>query len=264
MRSAIKEQMSSSEVFHPSFNAPVLSGAVRLDFVSKDTEGTFSSPEGKLKSLVLRSTSAASSQRTSFRTHAASGMAGVGKTTALKGLGHDADIEDNFKDGVLFTSLGAEATVEKLNEELVEIMCATGATSSATEVSSSSSLESAVSKAARRFQGKSILFLVDDVWPCFGRPEGFHPELKGILQGNRSSPIVFSTRSREIAAKLGSPIDFEARNPHGSESERMFLSYASPSAHFENTGSKVIVEYWTSARFCRLRLLLQDRQLQFE
>lgn len=73
----------------------------------------------------------------------------MGKTTALKGLGHDADIEDNFKDGVLFTSLGAEATVEKLNEELVEIMCATGATSSATEVSSSSSLENAVSKAAQ-------------------------------------------------------------------------------------------------------------------
>lgn len=63
-----------------------------------------------------------------------SGMAGVGKTTARIELGHDAKIREHFKDGVLFMSLGAEATAMKITGELDEIMRMTGATTSAAKV----------------------------------------------------------------------------------------------------------------------------------
>lgn len=52
--------------------------------------------------------------RAKLPVHGVSGMAGVGKTTALIGLGHDDDIKTHFKDGVLFTKAGAFATVDRL------------------------------------------------------------------------------------------------------------------------------------------------------
>lgn len=151
VRSMIQDLQCPSELFRPTFNAPILSGSVRLDFESEDMHGSSSSPEGQLKSLIFLSTSATTTTVTvargaSFPLHAVSGMAGVGKTMALIGVGHGENIQEHFKDGVLFMSLGAEADVEKISGELEDIMRATGATSSAAAVNSASSLAEAVSK----------------------------------------------------------------------------------------------------------------------
>lgn len=94
-------------------------------------------------------------------------MTSVGKTISLTGLGHEADIQDHFQDGILYMSIAASATVEHVTSELSKIMRVTGATTSASKVQSSTSLADAVPKAAFWFHGKRILFLIDDIWPTF-------------------------------------------------------------------------------------------------
>lgn len=90
-------------------------------------------------------------------------MVGVGKTTALIGLGHDKKLQEHFKDGIPFMSLGAEASVSKILGELVVIMRATGSTSSVEAVKCAPSLADAVSAGALWFQGRCSLFLIDDI-----------------------------------------------------------------------------------------------------
>lgn len=91
----MEENQSSKGLFRPAFNAPPLFGQERFDFESTDSPGNFSTPEGTLRSIVLTSTS--SSHVTVAReapnpVHGVSGLAGVGKTTALKGIAHDQKI----------------------------------------------------------------------------------------------------------------------------------------------------------------------------
>lgn len=226
---------TSDEAYRPAFNAPVLHVQVRLDFSSRDADGTFAAPEGALKCLVAKSTSssdvtAASGARSSV--HAVSGMAGVGKTIALVGLGHDVDLKEYFCDGILFMSLGAQATEEKIAGQLDVIMRATGATSSAAKVKDSSLLVDAVPTAAIWFRGKRILFLLDDVWSRADSPEGYLPVLQGILCHSPESRIAISTRSLNIAVKSGSHVDFGARDPQGPVSMAMFMSYATGAPTF--------------------------------
>lgn len=77
-----------------------------LEFDSRDEDGKLCAPEGHLKSTELASATSNSviAARGAERPeiiHGASGMAGVGKTTALIALGHDQDVQDHFSDGVL-------------------------------------------------------------------------------------------------------------------------------------------------------------------
>lgn len=126
-------------------------------------------------------------------------MAGVGKSTALIGIAHDRDIREHFVHGVLFLSIGVAATVGDVTNELEKIMRFTGAATHADKVQSSASMADAVSKAAIWFRGKRILFLIDDIWPNAFGPQGYLPELEGLLQGSEDSRIVISTRSLQIA-----------------------------------------------------------------
>lgn len=230
LRSTIEEHCSPHEIFRPAFNAPMLPGKVHLDFETKDA------PEASFKSQVIISTSprhvtvarGASTTGVQFPLHGVSGMAGVGKTIALIGLGHDDDIMSHFRQGVLFMRAGATATVRHLTSELCKIMRVTSASTSADEVKSSKSLADAVSNAAVCFHGKRILFLINDIWPSSYRPEGYLPELEGLLEGSPESHIAISTRSVHVAAVGGSHVDFGARDPYGPISVAIFMTHAAP------------------------------------
>lgn len=197
--------------------------------------------------------------------HGVCGMAGAGETTALIGLAHDRKIKDQFVDGVLYVSLRANTAAEHIMAELSKIMRVTGAVSSAKEMQSlalklhetkrtsgaesgaykkqsSSSLAAAISYAAIWFQGKRILFLVDDIWPTSKHPEGFFPDLLNILQGSPGSQMVISTRSRIIAVSTGSHVDFGARDPQGPLAVAMFISHAAPSIQFDEDQHVVVRE----------------------
>lgn len=240
MRRVVEEHVSPSERYCPGFNAPALPGKVHLDFKSRDTNGSFVAPKADPKSLVFISTSprhvtvARGSSTCSgayLPVHDVSGMTGVGKTTALIGLGHDDEIKEHFVDGVLYIRVGASATMGDVTSELSEIMRVTGATTSATAVLSSKALADPVSNAAIWFRGKRILFLIDDIWPSSNRPEGYLSELEGLIQGSPDSRIAISTRSLLIATKSGSHVDFGARDPCGPISLAIFMAHAEPGVH---------------------------------
>lgn len=215
----------------------MLPGKVHLDFKSRDAEGKFVAPEGDLKSSVFISTrprpvtvarGSATRVGAQLPVHGVSGMSGVGKTTVLIGIEHEEDIKEHFTHGVLYMSVGAAATVAHLTGELFNIVRVTGATTSSAEVLSSKTLADAVSHAAVWFHGKQILFLIDDIWPSTTRPEGYLPEMEGLLQGGPHSRIAISTRSLAIAAKGGSHVNFGARDPCGLNSLAIFVSHALP------------------------------------
>lgn len=226
-----------ADKFRPAYNAPMLPGTVYLDYDSKDADGNYYAKEGTLKSLVVIKTAAKKQDLpTGFiepsgrlrRIHGVSGMTGAGKTISLIGLGHDNDVKDRFVHGVLYMAIGPNATVEHIANQLNKIMRVTGSTVSAMEVAASRSLSDAVAKAAVWFQGKRILFLVDDLWPSDTGPEGILPELEGLLRASPESCIVLSTRSLVIAAYGGSRVDIGPRDPCGAISLAMFMANAAP------------------------------------
>lgn len=165
-----------------------------------DVDGKFVAPEATLKSLVLISTSsrpvtvargASSATGAQLAVHGVSGLAGVGKTVGLNAPGHDVDIKNHFVDGVLYMSVGATATAGHLTRELCKIMRVSGASTSTEEVQSSKSLADAVSNAAVWFHGRRILFLIDDNWPTTTNPEGYLPDLIGLLQGPQTVALQY-------------------------------------------------------------------------
>lgn len=200
-----------------------------MDFSPSGRDGRIPAPEGTLKSLVLNSivsNHVTVSRKAAFPVHGISGMAGVGKSTALVALGHDADIREYFADGVLYMSLGANATKHHIACELNRIMRATGAKEGVLKDESTASLASAVAEAALWFQSRRILFLIDDIWPRGTRFQGSLPDMQGLLNGSPDSRIVISTRSKAIAASIGSYVDVGARAPRGTGSWNIFMSHA--------------------------------------
>ncbi len=101
------------EVYRPAASTPAPTHTVSLDFEAKDEHGNPTTPEGILKHSVM---SSISSEVVTVAAGAVTpaygvlGMAGVGKTVALQGLGHDVDIQTRFYDGIHFMTFGRGAT----------------------------------------------------------------------------------------------------------------------------------------------------------
>lgn len=219
------------EVYHAANVVPPLPDNVYLDFNSRCENGKTCAPEANLKSKLLNITSsnriiAARGAEMPEIVHGASGMTGVGKTTALIALGHDRDVQDHFKDDVLYVSLGADASVEHITRGLCKIMKFTGARGSADAVRKQKDLTVAVEDAAMWFLGKRNLFLIDDVWRTKNCEKGYLPQLRNILEGSPESRLVLTTRNVLIGSSGGSHVDFDARDPLGPTSTSMFLGYA--------------------------------------
>lgn len=221
--------------FHSVFNSPVLPPEIHLDFDSMDENGQFLTPEGKLRHCVFLSMATnivTVARGAKSPTHPVSCMGGVGKTTALIGLGHDSEIRARFVDGVIFFSLGAAVSEESVTQKLVKVMDLTGGRSKAFEVKSASSLSDAVACAATWFLGKRLLLLVDDLWPTPGRPQGYFPELAGLLRSSPDSRIALSTRSVDVAIENGFHVDFLPRDRQGRVAVAIFLKHARPNTMF--------------------------------
>lgn len=125
IRRIVEQNSSPAESFRPAFNASAVVGKVRLDYESMDEGGKFSIPEAKLRNCAFASTDTKNvtvARGKASCVHGVSGMAGVGKTTALIGLGHDQKIKAHFVHGVLYMSLGAAATEESVANELSKIL----------------------------------------------------------------------------------------------------------------------------------------------
>lgn len=211
------------EQYRAAHVIPPLPDNLRLELDSHNESGKYRAPEGDLKSKLLKSTSTNSAiAARGAIVHGASEMAGVGKTTALIALGHDEDVRDHFKDGILFLTLGQGASVEDIVRGLAKIMKFTGALTSADAVKKETNLSKAVEAVALWFLGKRNLFLVDDEWPTNSSEKEYLPQLRYILEGNPESRMVLTTRSRQIVLSVGAHVDFDARDPLGSISTSIF------------------------------------------
>lgn len=170
---------------------------------------------GKLDSALKRTLLS-----TSKDVIAATGGGGAGKTTALLTLGRDKAVREKFRDGVLQMTLGADAIVGKVTENLTKIMKQTGAIRSARDVKNESNLEQAIVLAAGWFRNKCSLFLIDDLWKS---SESYWPQLRQLIAESPESRIAMTTRIDDMGAFVHN-VDFDVRDMEASES--IFLKYA--------------------------------------
>ncbi len=120
------------------------------------------------------------------------GMAGVGKTVALRALAYDEDVQTRFPDGVLYMTLGQGATLETVLRELSNILAVTGAATIVATVKGSTTLREAVDAAVPWFQGRVCLFLVDDLWPTETCRTGFLSDLRQLLRDSPASRMAIA------------------------------------------------------------------------
>lgn len=147
----------AGETYPPGTNVPSLPDNLHLDFDTRDQDGRFSAPEGDLRFTLLSSTTSnhvivATGAERPATVHGAAGMSGVGKTISLVALGHDKAVRDQFRYGVLYMSLGADASVGHILHSLADIMKFTEAKVSAAAMRTE--LTEAVTDAAHWFRGK--------------------------------------------------------------------------------------------------------------
>ncbi len=217
----------STERFRAIFKVPRLSGLVVLDFESLET------PEGKLKDFLLNQsttskqvTAALGAAQCNAPLSGIVGMGGVGKTSALIGLGYDDDVRRRFSDGIHFLIFGQQAKASEVIKGIGRFVRDSGGRNIAEDVESSASVRESAEKAALWFSGRACLFLCDDIWRADGRPQGFLEDLKLLLDTSAESKMVISTRDRTIAEEAGHKVLFEPRSVHGATSLRIFLAYA--------------------------------------
>ncbi len=232
---------SSKDVFLPTTNTPALTDVFKLNFDAKDAAGRPTTPEAVLKLSVL------SSESSSTITAAAGvlksaytivGMAGVGKTVALRGLAYDKDVQTRFPDGVLYMTLGQGATLETVLDELLNILVVTGAATLVETVKAATTLRRAVDATVPWFQGRVCLLIVDDMWPTKACRTGFLSDLKQLLRESPASRMAISTRSTTIAEYAGAVVTFGARDPLGNVSLNIFMAYVTRGAPGETFGNR--------------------------
>lgn len=122
-------------------------------------------------------------------------------------------------------ALGADASVQHIADNLAAMMKLTGASNIAPAVQNETDLKRAAKGAALWFQGKSILFLFDDVWPSKTCTKGYLPELRSILQGCPDSRIAITTRSLSFGESQGSHVEIAALDRIGSDSASIFTKH---------------------------------------
>lgn len=199
---------------------------VLLDYEIPTTE------EGRLKRALLEDDYAASgvngaanaTNRSSYLA-AVSGMSGVGKTCALRGLGYLDDIWRRFANGIFFLSLGQDASASGVLLFVADVVEYLGNNVRAREIRGCSAVSDAVRRAGIELRGLSCLFLVDDVWPTPSSSAGHLEDLEHLVDSCERSRIVFSTMDKRIARRAGGcVVSFGVRSEM--VSRRMLLSYA--------------------------------------
>ncbi len=201
----------AKDVYVPRRNTPALTATVKLDFDAKDAEGMPATPEAILKQSVLSSDSSntvTAATGVMKSAHCIVGMAGVGKTVALRGLAHDKDVRARFPHGIFYMTLGQGATVEVVIREIVKILCITGGKSVAVDVGAVPPCGMLWIMRLLGLKTRYAFFLVDDIWPVVDCRTGFLTDLRQLLRESSESRMAISTRSTVIAQCAGAVVMF--------------------------------------------------------
>lgn len=165
---------------------------------------TLKTCEGRLKAAILHDSAS------NIVEVIAEGMGGVGKTCALQGLAEQPDVQNRFHDGLLFIKLGNHATRTTVMKAIVNIVRATGGKHLAKELDALTTLEQVVNDAADRFNSKSCLFLVDDVWRANDINSSVLLTLTKLV--NVNSRLAYTTRDIEISIEGQMSIHFHIKD----------------------------------------------------
>jgi NB-ARC domain len=158
------------------------------------------------------------------------GMAGMAKTCAIKGIGHEDDVKRRYHDGVYFVSLGKDVNDECIVSQDTGIVKASGGKLVASEIILCETAAEAANKAGSWFSHRRCLFLCDDLWSSATRKNGFFADLNELTRLGDSSCFcyfLFSTRDIDIASHASSDlVVFKVREPRGQEASEMLRKHA--------------------------------------
>lgn len=167
------------------------------------------------------------------------GPPGVGKTCILKELAINEAVLARFIDGFAYVSLGKDATPRTFMSQLCIILRNFGALNTSQELARNNDLSLVLASVRQWFEGRSVLFLVDDLWSRNGLGAAIIADMMSLCSSNSS--VVFSMRDRRLAANSTELVTVNAREPKGNEARHMLLS----SSHFRH--DQIVLEENVSA-----------------
>lgn len=209
---AIREEHNLSDEYTPDNNVPPNPPRLTLDYSTTET------CEGRLKACILEgSTSGVVGV-------VASGLGGVGKTCAVRGLATDTDIRNQFSGGVLYIQLGNDAEISGIVNGIADSVRETGGEQLAKRIRGLPEVLEASKIARPWFRSHKCLFLVDDIWWVNGITSGTLRDLCRMM--NDDSLLVYTTRDERFLRGAEKRVPFEEREVRGGVAQRMLLTHA--------------------------------------
>ncbi|CDF34807.1 WD40-repeat containing protein [Chondrus crispus] len=208
------------DVFTPCIHAEHNPDEIYLQLNSRGIDGSPNTCEARLKEAVL------STDRNTSIGATATGKGGVGKTCALRAIAHDDDIKARFSGGVYFMSLGKDANVGRLIEQLCIAVEASGGNQAAAKMREQSELSRVLTKMRAWFNTRVCLFIIDDVWAVNGIDACMLQKLSTLADtagdSRERSRLLYSTRDSKLKW-VGKRVTFEPREREGSDSVHMLM-----------------------------------------
>lgn len=186
-----------TETYTTVFSVPRNPPRLTLDYNTKCTY------EGMLKDAILDGSTSG------IVAVLASGLGGVGKTCALRGLAMDSEIKTRFPEGILYMQLGNDSRPSDIVNGIADAVMETGGRRLAPKVRNALSFADALTIARRWFTPYKCLFLIDDIWYANGITSGSLRKLRTMLHDE--SLLVYTTRDERFQRGAERVIRFKPR-----------------------------------------------------
>lgn len=216
------------DTYQACFLLPPQSSHIVMDF-SLDRDKKPQTVEGRFKQALMETRNQTAHNETNISANqstspSATGMGGVGKSSALIALGYEHDIRKWFDEGVFLITLGERADVLHILQGISTVVESCGGEQLSKKIMNAGSVKQAVDLSTKWFEKKRVLFLLDDIWPTEDNSIGYFEELRRLVSD--VGRIAITTRNKDIAHAAGHPVHFGARDPQGVESRNILFKYA--------------------------------------
>jgi len=119
------------------------------------------------------------------------GLGGIGKSTLAQALAYDEDVQERFKDGVLWVTLGQQPDLLSLLNVWLQALVTDRSFSPTT-------VEATTIHLCTLLQDKAVLLVVDDVWDS--------EHAKPFQVGGPKGQVLITTRRADVAEELGAAL----------------------------------------------------------